>query len=83
MPMYEAQLSQLRKDVIDGAIDKRHDLDALQVALSAFARGYRIFRLPYAKRVGVTPEELDQRVSRILTSWLAARAAPPPETPDK
>ena len=46
IPRYEAHLSQLRKDVIDGAIDKRHDLDALQVALSAFGRGYRIFRLP-------------------------------------
>ena len=83
IPMYEAHLSQLRKDVIDGAIDKRHDLDALQVALSAFGRGYRIFRLPYAKRVGLTPEELDQHVSLILTSWLAAMADPPPETPDK
>ena len=39
------------------------------VALSAFGRGYRIFRLPYAKRVGMTPEELDQRVSLILTSY--------------
>jgi hypothetical protein len=83
IPMYEAHLSQLRKDVIDGAIDKRHDLDALQVALSAFGRGYRIFRLPYAKRVGVTPEELDQRVSRILASWLEAMAAPPSQAPDK
>ena len=83
IPMYEAHLSQLRKDVIDGAIDKRHDLDALQVALSAFGRGYRIFRLPYAKRVGVTPEELDQRVSRILASWLEAMAAPPSQAPNK
>jgi AcrR family transcriptional regulator len=83
IPMYEAHLSQLRKDVIDGAIDKRHDLDALQVALSAFGRGYRIFRFPYAKRVGVTPEELDQRVSRILASWLEAMAAPPSQAPDK
>ena len=83
IPMYEAHLSQLRKDVIDGAIDKRHDLDALQVALSAFGRGYRIFRFPYAKRVGVTPEELDQRVSRILASWLEAMAAPPSQAPNK
>ena len=83
IPMYEAHLSQLRKDVIDGAIDKRHDLDALQVALSAFGRGYRIFRFPYAKRVGVTPEELDQRVSRILASWLEAMASPPSQAPNK
>ena len=46
MPMYEAQLSQLRKDVIDGAIDKRHDLDALQVALSAFGRAIEFFGCP-------------------------------------
>jgi hypothetical protein len=42
--------------------------------LSALVRGYRIFRLPYAKRVGVTPEELDERVGKILQTWLEAMA---------
>ena len=77
MPLYEGQLSQLRQDVIDGDIDKGHDLDALQVALSSCLRGYRIFRLPYAKRVGIKPNELDDRVSRILRTWLEAMAQPP------
>ena len=50
IPLFEGGLSQLRQDVIDGDIDKGHDLEGLQVALSAMQRGYRIFRLPYAKR---------------------------------
>lgn len=77
IPLYEAGLSLLRKDVIDGDIDRGHDLEALQVALSAALRGYRIFRLPYAKRVGIDPNELDERVSKILRTWLEAMAQPP------
>lgn len=77
IPLYESMLSQLRQDVIDGDIDRGHDLKALQVALSALIRGYRIFRLPYAKRVGVSPKELDDRISKILQTWLEAMAKPP------
>jgi AcrR family transcriptional regulator len=77
IPLYEAGISQLRKDVIDGDIDRRHDLEALQVALSATRRGYRIFRLPYAKRVGIDANELDERVNKILRTWLEAMAQPP------
>ena len=69
-----------RQDVIDGDIDRGHDLEALQVALSALLRGYRIFRLPYAKRVGVAPKELDERVSKILRTWLEALAEPPADS---
>ena len=74
IPLFEGGLSQLRQDVINGDIDRGHDLEALQVALSALLRGYRIFRLPYAKRVGVTPKELDERVGKILRTWLEAMA---------
>lgn len=76
IPLYEMQLSQLRQDVIDGDIDRGHDLDALQVAISAFFRGYRIFRLPYARRVGIDPNELDDRVGKILRTWLEAMVQP-------
>ena len=76
MPLYERQLSQLKQDVIDGDIDKDHDLAALQVALSAFVRGYKIFRLSFAKRTGLKPSELDDRVSEILSTWLKAMAQP-------
>lgn len=82
IPMFERGLSQLRQDVIDGEVHLGHDLQAVQVALSAFTRGYRIFRQPYAKRVGTTPKELDQRVSRILRTWLTAMAEPPPSEQD-
>lgn len=77
IPLYEAGLSQLRQDVIDGDIDRGHDLEALHVAISAMLRGYRIFRLPYAKRVGVAPKELDVRVEQIMRTWLEAMKQPP------
>lgn len=77
MPQYEAALSHLRQDVIDGDIDRTHDLEALQVMLSALARGYRIFRKPFAKRIGVGVNELDARVTEIARIWLEAMARPP------
>jgi AcrR family transcriptional regulator len=77
MPQYEAALSHLRQDVIDGDIDRAHDLEALQVTLSALARGYRIFRAPFAKRTGIDADELDARVTEITRTWLEAMARPP------
>jgi len=80
MPMYEPALSQLRQDVIDGDVDRGHDLEALQVALNALLRGYRIFRVPYAKRLGIKVSELDTRVTRVIRVWLEAMAPRPDRT---
>jgi AcrR family transcriptional regulator len=77
MPRYEEMLSSLRQDVIDGNIDRAHDLEALQVALSALIRGYRIFREPYAKRIDTDADDLDARVAKIVRTWLEAMARPP------
>jgi AcrR family transcriptional regulator len=77
MPRYEEMLSSLRQDVIDGNIDRAHDLEALQVALSALVRGYRIFREPYAKRIDTDADDLDARVAKIARTWLEAMARPP------
>jgi AcrR family transcriptional regulator len=77
MPRYEAALSRLRQDVIDGDIDRAHDLEALQVALSALLRGYRIFREAYAKRIDADAGDLDERVAEIVRTWLEAMAGPP------
>jgi AcrR family transcriptional regulator len=77
MPRYEAALSRLRQDVIDGDIDRGHDLEALQVALSALIRGYRIFREQYAKRIDTDAGDLDERVAEIVRTWLEAMAGPP------
>ena len=70
----DAALSVLRQDVIDGDIDRAHDLEALQVALG---RGYRIFREPFAKRIDTHVDDLDERVAAIVRTWLEAMAAPP------
>ena len=77
MPAYEAALSGLRQDVIDGDIDRGHDLEALQVAISALLRGYNIFRKPLAKRIGTNVKDLDKRVAAIVRTWLEAMAEPP------
>ena len=77
MPRYEESLRGLRQDVIDGEIDRAHDLAALQVALSSLLRGYRIFREPYAKRIDTDADDLDARVARIARTWLEAMARPP------
>jgi len=66
MPNFEHQLSELRQDVIEGAVHPHHDLEALQVVLSAVLRGYRIFRHPYARRLGISISELDERVTGTL-----------------
>jgi AcrR family transcriptional regulator len=80
IPFYENGLSQLRKDVIDGDIHKEHDLEALQVALSALLRGYRIFREPYANRLDIDANELDERVSKIMRTFLESLAEAPSAT---
>jgi len=77
MPRYEAALSRLRQDVIDGDIDRAHDLEALQVALSSLLRGYRIFREPLAARIETDVDDLDERVAKIVRAWLEAMAEPP------
>jgi AcrR family transcriptional regulator len=77
MPQYEAALSRLRQDVIDGDIDRAHDLEALQVAISALLRGYQIFREPYARRIDTNVKDLDKRVAAIVRTWLEAMAEPP------
>jgi AcrR family transcriptional regulator len=82
MPAYEAMIQSLRQDVVEGDIDSAHDLEALQVALSASLRGYRIFRESYAKRIGANVEELDERVASITRTWLEAMADPPKSTAD-
>lgn len=74
MPRYEEALSRLRQDVIDGDIDRAHDLEALQVALSALLRGYRIFRKQYAKRIDTDADDLDERIAEIIRTWLEAMA---------
>jgi AcrR family transcriptional regulator len=77
MPQFEGAISRLRQDVIDGDIHPGHDLEALHAALTALSRGYRIFRIPLAKRMGIGARELDARVTEIVRTWLEAMSRPP------
>ncbi len=78
MPQYEAAISHLRQDVIDGEIHSDHDLEALHATLTALLRGYRIFRIPIANRIGIGAKELDARVTEIVRTWLVAMKRPTP-----
>ena len=77
MPQFEAAISHLRQDVIDGDVHPDHDLEALHATITALNRGYRIFRKPIAKRLGISSTELDARVTGILRTWLKAMAHAP------
>lgn len=77
IPYFDESLSQTRQHVIDGDIHPDHDLEALQVAISAITRGYSIFREPYAKRLGISVNEMDGRVMDIYRCWLEALEKPP------
>ena len=81
MPNYEHQLSELRQDVIEGAVHRHHDLESLQVVLSAVLRGYRIFRHPYARRLGISTSEPDERVTETLAGIFRHSAQDPKEAP--
>jgi AcrR family transcriptional regulator len=78
IPRFELALRGLQQGVEDGEIDRAHDLEALEVALSAMRRGYHLFREPYANRLGTDADDLDVRITRIMRVWLESMAAPPP-----
>ncbi len=82
MPYFEEGLSQTKQSVLDGEVHKDHDLEALQIAISGLTRGYSIFREPYAKRLNIPVEELDQRVKGIYRTWLEAMSNPPSSNKD-
>jgi len=65
----------------DGDIQRDHDLEALHATLSALSRGYRICRIPIAKRMGISAKELDSRVTGIVRIWLKAMAHSPDNSP--
>lgn len=77
MPQYEAAVSRLRQDVVDGDIDPAHDLEAMHATLTALSRGYRIFRVPIAKRMGISAKALDGRVAEVVRVWLEAMGRAP------
>ena len=77
IPRFELALRGLQQSVEDGDIDGAHDLEALEVALSALRRGYHLFREPYANRLGTDTDDLDERIASIVRIWLESMAARP------
>ena len=81
MPNYEHQLSELRQDVIEGAVHRHHDPRVTSGRTVRRARGYRIFRHPYARRLGISTSELDERVTETLAGIFRHLAQDPKEAP--
>jgi len=81
IPRFELALLGLQQGVRNGEIDGAHDLEALEVALSALRRGYHLFREPYANRLGTDADDLDERIERIVRGWLESMAPPSTNQP--
>lgn len=84
MPFFEDALAGMRSSVDDGDIHPDHagDLEALHIAISAATRGYNLLRPAYARQLGVSIDELDERVRKVMKRWLTQMAQPiaPPST---
>ncbi|MEM7324570.1 MAG: TetR/AcrR family transcriptional regulator [Actinomycetota bacterium] len=77
MPLLEGSIDALHQDMARGDLDPAHDAEALHIALTSLHRGYAVFREPFSQRLGVSVEELDDRVGAILRHWLEAMSAAP------
>ena len=77
MPHLENSINSLTEDMARGDLHRDHDAEALHVALTSLHRGYAVFRDQFSQHLGVSPEELDDRVGVILGHWLEAMREPP------
>ena len=78
MPFFEEAMTGMRSSVEVGDIHPDHadDLEALHIAISATTRGYNLLRAAYANQLGVTIDELDERIRKVMEHWLAQMAKP-------
>ena len=78
MPFFDQAMARMREDVRDGHIHEDHagDLEALHVASQMATRGYNLLRTAYARQLGVTVDELDERVKPVFESWLRQSSEP-------
>jgi hypothetical protein len=61
----------LAREVADGHLDASIDRHALNAFLGSAFYGYAIFREPFASELGLTVEELDKRIGRLLDRIVA------------
>lgn len=69
MPLRAETLEALRRDRERGQVDLE-DLEALHVALVSLVYGYVVYRSAMADEIGVSPQELDKRVSAVFDRLL-------------
>ncbi|MFI6907690.1 TetR/AcrR family transcriptional regulator [Nonomuraea sp. NPDC050394] len=62
MPYVERRLADLRRESDEGRLPQDVDLAAILVMWDSFFYGYFVMRTALARQLGVTPEQLDQRV---------------------
>ena len=78
MPFFDNVMDGMRRSVETGDIHPDHaeDLEGLHIAISAATRGYNLLRPIYASQIGVSIEELDERVRTVIKHWLTHMAEP-------
>jgi AcrR family transcriptional regulator len=84
MPFFDDVMAGMHKSVEDGDIHPDHadDLEALHIAISAATRGYNLLRPAYARQIGVSVDELDERVRKVMKHWLTQMAKPTEPQPE-
>jgi AcrR family transcriptional regulator len=78
MPFFEDVMTGMHSSVDVGDIHPDHagDLEALHITITAATRGYNLLRPAYARQLGVSIDELDERVRKVMTRWLTQMAQP-------
>jgi AcrR family transcriptional regulator len=71
LPYLADGLALLERDREQGAIPPDTDLEALHVLLVSLGAGYSLYRDAFAADTGISPAELDARVSESLRTFLA------------
>lgn len=71
MPMRDASLRGLERDVAQGRLDGSHDRVGVHVATVSLAYGYTLYRDQFARELGILVTDLDKRFAQIADHMLA------------
>lgn len=76
-PYIEKARSAMKRDIESGNLPPDADTDIYHVITSAAYHGYFLFNETYARELGTTVEDLDERAELAFERMLEALAAPP------
>ena len=77
MPLRESTLEHYRRDVEEANLAPDVDIEALNAVMAAFLYGYTLYRGAFAKEMGTSVDDLDNRVEELLYGRLYRAIKPP------